>query len=67
MDLNYQLELIKKSILDRSIQIDQYRDDLSKIDSKLLLLNDILYIKDSWSRFLQELTTKAKHQILYRL
>lgn len=59
-DKNYKVKDLDKKIVNKTRDLNNYRNKMSKISGAMHKLSDILYTKDNWSKFLHNIATKAK-------
>ncbi len=63
-DRNYHIKKLNKELVKKRVELNSYRNKLSKLDGAMRKLSNILYTKDNWSKFLHNITVKAKNNNL---
>ncbi len=59
-DKNYKVKALDKKIVNKTRELNSYRNKMSKLSGAMHKLSNILYTKDNWSKFLHNIAIKAK-------
>ena len=59
-DRDYIIKDLNRKIVKKRVELNSYRAKLKKIDGAMDELSNVLYTKDNWSKFLHNITVKAK-------
>jgi len=59
-DRDYKIKDLDKKIAQKRKALDGYRVKLRKLSIAMQKINGVLYTKDNWSKFLHDITSKAK-------
>jgi Tfp pilus assembly protein PilO len=59
-DREYYVKKYNKEIVKKKMTLNSYRRKMAKLDDALKNLQEILYTKDNWSKFLHGIVLKAK-------
>jgi len=59
-DKNFKIKELDKKIETNRENLNQYRQKVAKIDGAVSKLSSVLYNKDNWSRFLHDISNRAK-------
>jgi len=63
-DREYYIKDLNRKIVKEKRALDDYRQKLNKLKSAMKELNDLVYTKDNWSKFLHSITKKAQENEL---
>jgi len=63
-DRDYMIKDLNKKIVQKNMELNNYRAKLQKIDGAMQQLSNVLYTKDNWSKFLHNIAVKAKENDL---
>jgi len=68
-DSNYYIKDLNKKIFKQKRILNQYRKKLAHLQNSMKELNELIYTKDNWSKFLHTITQEAKnnHLELYEI
>ena len=59
-DRDYMVKQLNKKIVQKRVELNSYRAKLAKLSGAIRNLNEVLYTKDNWSKFLHNIAVKAK-------
>jgi hypothetical protein len=59
-DRDFYIKDLNKKIAQKKIELNNYREKLTKLSQAMNELSEILYTKDNWSKFLHNIASKAK-------
>jgi len=63
-DRDFYVRKYNREIVAKKMTLNDYRRKLAKLNGALRELNEILYTKDNWSKFLHDIALKAKNNNL---
>ena len=63
-DRDYYVKDLNKKIVQKRLKLNEIRAKLSKLDGAVKKLSSVLYNKDNWSKFLNDIAIKAKNNNL---
>jgi len=63
-DRDYKVKELDKKIVKKRVELNGYRAKLTKLNGAMKDLSAVLYTKDNWSKFLHNITIKAKEDNL---
>jgi len=58
-DRDFYVKDLNKKIVKKKMELNKYREKLSKISGAIKQLNELLYTNDNWSKFLHKIAIKA--------
>ena len=59
-DRNYKVKKLDKEIAQKTNTLNEYRRKVTKLDGAVSKLNSVLYNKGNWSKFLNDISKRAK-------
>ena len=63
-DRDYKVKELNRKIVKKRVELNSYRAKLTKLNGAMKQLSGVLYTKDNWSKFLHNITVKAKQNNL---